>query len=80
MEAKKYATKPPMDHWINKIGIQKISRYKNDCPKPMGHRKSNSKREVSSNTRLPLKTIEKKKSNKPNLSLKQLEKGDKTQS
>ena len=39
----------------------------------MGHRKSNSKREVSSNTSLPQKTIE-KKSNKPNFSLEQLEK------
>ena len=73
MEAKKYATKQPMDHWIFKIEAQKISRYKNDCSKPMWHRKSNSKREVSSNTSLPQKTIE-KKSNKPNFSLEQLEK------
>ena len=56
MEAKQYATKQPMDHWRNQRGNQKIPRDKltgkHNNPKPMGHSKSSSKREVYSDTSL----------------------------
>ena len=48
MEAKQYATKQPMDHWINqrnkKIHVDKWKQKQND-PKSMGCSKSSSKRE-----------------------------------
>ena len=50
MEAKQCVTKQPMDHWRNQRGNQKIPRdiwqRKHDNPKPVGHSKSSSKREV----------------------------------
>ena len=43
MEAKKYATKQPMDHWRNQRENQKIPRdkrkRKHNDPKPMEHSK-----------------------------------------
>ena len=59
-----------MVYWRNQKGNQKIPQdkwqWKHDDPKPMGHRKSSSKREVYNNTILPQETI--KISNKqPNL-------------
>ena len=65
-----------MDHWGNQRGIQKIPRDKwqwrcND-PKPIGHNKSSSEREIYSNTILPQET--RKIPNNLNLHLKQLEK------
>ena len=60
MEAKKYVTKSPRDHWRNQRGNQKIPRnkwqWKHDDPKPMGCSKSSSKRKVYSNTILPQET------------------------
>ena len=57
MEAKQYITEQPMDHWRNQRGNQIIPRdkwqQKHHDPKPMGHAKSSSKREVYSNTILP---------------------------
>ena len=66
VEAKQYATKQPMDHWINQRWNKKIPRdkwkWKHNYPKSMGHSKSSSKREVYSNTILPQET--RKMSNK----------------
>ena len=60
IEAKKYTTKLPRDHWRNQRGNQKIPRdkwqWKHDNPKPMGCSKSGSKREVYSYTSLPQET------------------------
>ena len=50
MYAKQYAAKQPLDNLINQRGNKKIPRekwkWKHDTPKPMGWRKSRSKREV----------------------------------
>ena len=60
MEAKQYVTKQLMHHWRNQRGNQKTPRdrwkQKHDNPKPMGHGKSSSKREVYSDTGLPQET------------------------
>ena len=60
MEAKQYATKQPMNHWRNQRGNQKLPRdkwkWKHDDPRPMGCRKSSSKREIYSDTGLPQET------------------------
>ena len=65
-----------MDHWRNQRGNQKIPgdkwKWKHDDPKPVGHSKSRSKREVYSDTLLPQET--RKVSNKLTLHLKKLEK------
>ena len=70
----------PIDHWRNQRGNQKIPKdkwqWKYDNPKPMGHRKSSSKREVISNTVLPQET--RKILNNLNLNLKKLEKDEQT--
>ena len=62
MEAKQYATKQQMDHWRNQRGNQEKPRdkwrQKHDNPKPMGHSKSSSKKEVYSKTFLPQETRE----------------------
>ena len=62
-----------MDHWRNQRGYQKIPidkwQQKHDDPKPMGHRKSSSKREVYSNRILP-QEIRKTSSKQPNLTTK----------
>ena len=46
-----------MNHWRNQRGNKKIPRdkwqWKHDDPKPMGHSKSGSKRELYSNKTLP---------------------------
>ena len=73
---KQYAMKQPMDHWRNQRGNLKIPTSKwqqrHNTPKPMGCRKSSSKREVYSNISLPQETG--KSSNKQlTLHLKQLE-------
>ena len=73
MDGKQYDTEQPMYHWKNQGGNQKIPRerwkLKHDNPKPMGHSKNSSKREVYSNTLSPQET--KKISNKqPNLTPK----------
>ena len=58
-----------MDHWRNQRGNHKTPRDKwkwnHDNPKPMGHSKSSSKREVYSYTSLPQETrkISNKQSN-----------------
>ena len=62
-----------MDHWRN--GNQKYLdtwKWKHDDPKPMGHNKSISKREVHNNTSLP-QEISKTSSNRT-LQINQLEK------
>ena len=50
VETKQYATKQLMDHWRNQGKNKKVSRdegkQKHNDLKPMGHRKSSSKREV----------------------------------
>ena len=83
MEAKQYATKQPTDHWRNQRENLKIPRDKwqwnHDDPKPMGHNKSHSKREVYSNTSLPQET-KKISNNNRTLHLKELEKEEQTQS
>ena len=54
MEVKQYASKSPRDQWKNQRGNLKIHRkkwqWKHEGPKPMGHNKSNFKREVDSNS------------------------------
>ena len=57
MEAKQYATRQPMDHWINQRGNKKKLprgkwKWKQDNPKPMGFSKSISKKRISSNANL----------------------------
>ena len=78
VEAKQYVTKQSIDHWRNQRGHQKISRdkwkHKHDGPKPMGHSKSSSKREVYSNTIL----LQKSQINNITLHLKQLEKEERS--
>ena len=60
MEIKQYISKQTRGYWRNQKGNQKISRnkwqWKHDNSKPMGCRKSSSKREVYSNTILPQET------------------------
>ena len=60
MEAKQYTTNYPIDHWKNQRRNQKIPRNKwqweHDDPKPIGCRRSSSKREVYSNIILPQET------------------------
>ena len=81
LEGKQYATKQPMDQWRNQRGNQKIlkekwqQRYNN--PKPMGHSKSISEREVYSNIIL---SEERKKAqiNNLTLQLRQLDKEEQT--
>ena len=57
MEAKKYATKQPMNHWRNQTRNKKIPRdkwkWKHNNPKSMECSKSSSNREVYSDTSLP---------------------------
>ena len=70
MEIKQCVSKYPTGYWRNK---KKISRKKKwqwkHNSKPMGHRKSSSKKEVHSNTILPQET--RKTSNRqPNFTLK----------
>ena len=52
-----YITKQPKGHWQNQRGNQRIPRdkwqWKHNDPKPIGHSKSSSKREVYSNAILP---------------------------
>ena len=59
MEAKQYATKKPMSHWRNQSRKDKIPadkwKWEHNDLKPIGHRKSSSKREIYSNTNLPWK-------------------------
>ena len=66
MDTKQYATKQPVDHWRNQRGNKTIPRdkwkWKHSYQKPIGHRKSSSKREVYSNTSLPWETTTTKKS------------------
>ena len=65
--------KQPMDHWRNQRGNQKIPRekwqWKHDDPKPIGCSKSNSKREVYSNT-IVLQETRKISNKQPNLTPK----------
>ena len=73
MEAKKYATKQPMNHWRNQRGNLKIPgdkwKWNHSDPKSLGYSESSSKRDVYSNTSLPQET--RKMSNKePNLTSK----------
>ena len=74
--AKQYGTKPPMDHWRNQRGNQKLARYKwkwkHNDQKPMERSKSSSRSEVQSNGILPQET--RKISNSLNLHLKQIQK------
>ena len=74
--AKQYGTKPPMDHWRNQRGNQKLARYKwkwkHNDQKPMERSKSSSRSEVQSNAILPQET--RKISNSLNLHLKQIQK------
>ena len=53
LEAKKFTTKQPINHWRNQRGNRNILRgkwqWRCDNPKPMGHSKSSSQREVYSN-------------------------------
>ena len=59
MEIKQHVSKEPAGYWINQKENKKISRNKwqwKHNSKPMGCRKSNSKREVYSNTILPHET------------------------
>ena len=60
MEAKQYVTKQPMRHWWNQRRLKKLPRdkwpWKHNDPKPIELSKSNVKREVYSNTILPLET------------------------
>ena len=60
MEAKQYVTKQPMCHWWNQRRLKKLPRdkwpWKHNDPKPIELSKSNFKREVYSNTILPLET------------------------
>ena len=81
MEAKQYATE---NQWITEKkerGNQKIPRnkwkWKHDDPKPMGCSKSNSKREVYSNTSLP-QELRKISNKQPNLMPKATEKEKQT--
>ena len=81
MEAKQYATE---NQWITEKkerGNQKIPRnkwkWKHDDPKPMGCSKSNSKREVYSNTSLP-QELRKISNKQPNLMPKATEKEEQT--
>ena len=73
MEAKKYATKQPIDIWKNQRGNQKLPRdnwkWKHYDPRPMGYIKSSSKREVYGNTILPQET-RKIPNKQPNFTLK----------
>ena len=70
METKK-CYKQPADYQRNQIGNQKIPRdkwkWKHDHPKPLGHNKSNSRRDIYSNKILPEET---KKLKQPNLTPK----------
>ena len=74
--AKQYGTKPPMDHWRNQRGNQKLARYKwkwkHNDKKRMERSKSSSRSEVQSNAILPQET--RKISNSLNLHLKQIQK------
>ena len=58
------------------INTKKKNESKHHDPKPVGHRKSSSKKEVYSDTSLPQET--RKVSNNLFLHLKQLEKGEPT--
>ena len=64
VEDKQYTIKQPMDHWRNQRENKKILgdkwKWKHGNPKPIGHTKSRSKREVYSNTILPQETRKKK--------------------
>ena len=63
-----------MDHWRNQRGNQKVPRdewkWKHNDPKPMGCSKSNSKRDVYSDTILPQETRKKISNKQPNLTPK----------
>ena len=60
-ELKYYATKQQMVHWRNQRGDQKISgdklKQKHNDPISLGHSKSNSKREVYSDTSIPQESL-----------------------
>ena len=77
MEIKQHIYKYPTGYWRNQKGNKKISRnkwqWKHDNSKLMGCSRTSSKREVYSNTILPLET--RKTSNRePNFTPKQWEK------
>ena len=80
MEAKQYVSEKPIDHQKNQRGKQNVPKdkwqWKHNDPKPMGHRKSTSKRKVYSNTSLPLEI--RKILNNKNLHIKQLEEEEQT--
>ena len=82
MKPKQYATKKQINHWRNQRRNQKIPRgklkWKHNNPKPLGHSKSSSKREVYRDTSLPQET--RKISNNLTLHLTGLDKKEQTNS
>ena len=60
LEATQYTTKQPMAHWRNQEEIKRYLETNDsediDSPKPLGHSKSSSEREVYSNTILSQET------------------------
>jgi len=76
MEAKQYATKQPMNPWINLRINEKINKKNENTiiQKPMGWSKSSSKREVYSDMQDYLRKPEKSQITNLTLYLKELEK------